>query len=224
MCHHGTMDSTFFVDVWSDVVCPFCYLGSRQLAQAVSRCDFTEEIVIRHHAFELDPHAPLAYGGTLNQMLAEKYSIPLERATALNQGVEDSARALGMRWSLATARPTNTFDAHRVVALATQHELQGAMLERLFRAYFSDGLLVSDRETLVALAEEVGVAGVDALLDGDALADEVRLDEQRARQLGINGVPALIFNSDVLVSGAQGADAMLEALNEAWSNRSGARA
>jgi predicted DsbA family dithiol-disulfide isomerase len=98
------------------------------------------------------------------------------------------------------------------------------MLERLFRAYFSDGLLVSDRETLVVLAQEVGVEGVDALLDGDALADAVRLDEQRAHQLGINGVPALIFNSDVLVSGAQGADAMLEALNEARSNRSGARA
>ena len=153
-------------------------------------------------------------------MLAAKYSMPVERATALNQRVHDRARELGMEWSLDSAQPTNTFDAHRVIALAATQDLQVEMLERLFRAYFSEGLLVSDRATLATLAAEVRVAGVGEMLASSVFADAVRHDEHLAGKIGITGAPTLIFNGRVHVSGAQDSDKMLEALRVAWTDRS----
>lgn len=214
------MPSIFFVDVWSDVICPFCYLGFRQFHDALEHFEYASDVVVRHHAFELDPHAPLTYPGNLHEMLASKYSLPVERATALNQRVDDSARELGMEWSLERAQPTNTFDAHRVIALAATHGLQESMLERLFRAYFSEGLLVSDGATLATLASEIGVTGVEGMLAGHDFVDAVRHDEHLAGKIGITGVPALIFDGRVHLSGAQGASKMLAALRATWSERS----
>ena len=213
------MPRDFFVDIWSDVVCPFCYLGFRQFHDALDRFDSAADVVVRHHAFELDPHAALADGQNLNEMLAAKYSMTIERAALLNQRVENNARELGMEWSLADAQPTNAFDAHRVIALAGTHGRQEEMLERLFRAYFSEGLVVSDHDTLVALALEAGVTGVDRMLAGNEFADAVHHDEYLAAQIGLTSGPALIFDGRVHVSGAQGSSAMLEALENAWSER-----
>jgi predicted DsbA family dithiol-disulfide isomerase len=213
------MSSVFFIDVWSDIVCPFCYLGLRQFHDALARFERADDVIVRHHAFELDPQAPLTYPGTLDEMLAAKYAMPIERASVLNARVEESARQLGMQWSLASARPTNTFDAHRVVALAATQERQGEMLERLFRAYFSEGLLLSDPATLSLLALEVGVVGTDSMLTGNEFVDAVRRDENLAAEIGITGVPALIFDGHLHVSGAQGSDAMLDALHTAWAGR-----
>jgi predicted DsbA family dithiol-disulfide isomerase len=213
------MPPSFFVDVWGDVVCPFCYLGSRQLDIALARFEHADDIDVRHHAFELDPHAARDFGGTLDQMLADKYGLPLERAAALNGRVEESARALGMTWSLDRARPTNTFDAHRVIALAATHGLAQPMLNRLSRAYFSDGLLISDHPTLSSLAAEVGVPGVPEMLRGTDFTDIVRHDENLAARIGITGVPAFVIDGQHRVSGAQGADALYDALVTAWSTR-----
>jgi predicted DsbA family dithiol-disulfide isomerase len=211
--------AVIFVDVWGDVVCPFCYLGFRQFHDALARYENADDVVIRHHAFELDPHAPLAYPGTFDEMLAAKYAIPIEQASAMNERVQDSARQMGMQWSLASARPTNTFDAHRVVAHAATQGRQGEMLERLFRAYFSEGHLISDPETLSSLALEVGVLGADNMLASDKFAEVVRHDEQRAARIGITGVPAFLFDGALRVSGAQGSDTMLDALHTAWAGR-----
>ena len=220
VCHDVGVLTDFFVDIWSDVVCPFCYLGFRQFHDALDHFEHADDVVIRHHAFELDPHARLTRGQSLDEMLAEKYSMSLERAAALNQRVQDSARDLGMEWSLATAQPTNTFDAHRVIAHAATHGRQEEMLERLFRAYFSEGLDISDHDTLATLSREVGVLGADEALVSNKFADDVRRDENLAAKIGITGVPALILNGRVHLSGAQGAPAMLQALREAWSLRS----
>ncbi len=199
LCHDGSMSSEIFVDVWSDVVCPFCYLGYRQLHDALARFESADTVVVRHHAFELDPHAPLAQSITLDAMLAAKYAMPIERARALNDRVSNSACELGMTWSLASARPTNTFDAHRVIAHAAAQGRQDEMLERLFRAYFSEGQLISDATTLTSLALEVGVVGTEHVLEGNEFAEAVRHDEHLAAQIGITGVPALIFNGSVHV-------------------------
>jgi predicted DsbA family dithiol-disulfide isomerase len=219
VCHDWEMSPVFFIDVWSDVVCPFCYLGFRQFHDALARFEHADDVIVRHHAFELDPHADSSYPGTLDEMLAAKYAVSIERARALNARAEESARKLGMQWSLASARPTNTFDAHRVVALAATQERQGEMLERLFRAYFSEGALLSDPATLSALALEVGVVGSDGMLSGNEFVDAVRHDESLAAKIGVTGVPALIFDGHVHVSGAQGSDAMLGALHTAWAGR-----
>ena len=207
------------VDVWSDVVCPFCYLGQRHFRDALTRFEHATAVVVQRRAFELDPHAPLTYPGSLDEMLAVKYSLPLAHAHALNQRVAEGARQLGMERPMDAARPTNTFDAHRVIALAATQGLADVMSERLFRAYFSEGHLLSDAPTLARLADEVGVRGVATTLAGDDFVDRVRQDEREASRRGISGVPAFVMNGDVHVTGAQGADVMLDALRRAWARR-----
>lgn len=213
------MNETFFVDVWSDVVCPFCYLGARQLTNALDEFEHRDDVVLRHRAFELDPHAPRDSGQTLDELLAQKYAMPIERARSLNEKMESNAAALGMTWSMKQARPTNTFDAHRLIALAGTQELGGAMSERLFRAYFSEGQLLGDTETLSALADDVGVANADDLWRGDNFAADVRTDESHAYELGITGVPTILLDEKFMVVGAQGSEQILDVLTRAWARR-----
>ena len=215
--HDYEVSETFLVDVWSDVVCPFCYLGIRQLATALEEFDQGDDVVLRHRAFELDPRAPADYDLPLDELLAKKYNMPIERAHFLHEKLESDAAALGMAWSMKTAQPTNTFDAHRLIALSTTQALDGAMTERLFRAYFSEGQLLSDRDTLSELSEEVGVDGVDELWSGDDYADRVRDDEMQAQDLGITGVPTLLLDGKFMVVGAQGSEQTLDVLTRAWA-------
>jgi len=213
------MDESFVIDLWSDVVCPFCYLGTRQLDEALEQFDHREQVTIRHRAFELDPGAKLSYDRPLVELVANKYAIPVAQVHALHERLESNAEAVGMTWSLDTAQPTNTFDAHRVIALASNQGQGDEMSERLFRAYFSEGVLVSDHNELSALAREVGVSGVDDLWDDDAFVEEVRSDEAAARELGISGVPCFLVDSKFMVAGAQGSVEILEVLRRAWARR-----
>lgn len=213
------MGESFDIDVWSDVVCPFCYLGSRQLHQALKLFAHGDEVVVHHHAFELDPHARLTYEGSLDEMLAAKYSVSLERARELNQRLERQAAELGMSWSLQTAQPTNTFDAHRLIALSATQDKSDVMSERLFRAYFCDGLLISDHELLSELAEEVGVSDAPLLWETEAFANDVRADEASAERLGISGVPAFLIDNAYMVPGAQGAEKIADVLQRAWDRQ-----
>lgn len=217
--HDWSVDETFYVDVWSDVVCPFCYLGARQLAGALEEFDHRDEVVLRHRAFELDPHASIDDNLPLPELLAQRYAMPLERAHALNERLEADALALGMTWALQRARPTNTLDAHRLIALAASQNLDGLMSERLFRAYFSEGQLVSDHDTLNTLSAEVGVGGTDSLWSSDAFTNEVRSDEVAAYELAITGVPSLLVDNRFMVVGAQGALGILDVLRRAWARR-----
>ena len=190
------MSESFVIDLWSDVVCPFCYLGSRQLATALDQFDHRADVVVRHRAFELDPHAKLAYDRPLAELVAAKYAIPVSQVHTMHDRLLASGEALGMTWSLDTAQPTNTFDAHRVIALASSQGLGDEMSQRLFRAYFSDGQLVSDHETLRSLG-----------------------DENDALELGITGVPSFLMDSKFMVSGAQGTEQIVDVLQRAWARR-----
>jgi predicted DsbA family dithiol-disulfide isomerase len=145
--------------------------------------------------------------------------MPIERARSLNAKLESDATALGMQWSMAKARPTNTFDAHRLIALAATQDLADIMSERLFRAYFSEGQLLSDRDTLSTLGNEVGVTGVDELWPSENFARTVRDDEMQAHELGISGVPTLLLDEKFMVVGAQGAEQILDVLTRAWDRR-----
>lgn len=207
------------IDLWADVVCPFCCLGSRQLQMAIERFD-DARVVVHRRAFELDPHAPSDLDISADELVAQKFSLTSERARSMHKRLESQARELGMSWELGRARVTNTFDAHRLIAIASTQGLEGEMAERLYRAYFSEGRLVSDRATLADLAHEVGVEGTEALLATDAMADVVRADEDRAREMGIGGVPTFLIDAKFLFSGAQGADALLDVLQRAWQRRS----
>lgn len=214
------MHEIMYIDVWSDVVCPFCCLGNRQLGQALEVFDFAEQVVVRRHAFELDPSAPVNSGLPLVEVLARKYSMSIDRARAINLRIESDARDLGMEWSLERARPTNTLDAHRVIALAMTQGLGEEMSDRLFVAYFSAGELVSDHATLERLAREVSVTGAGELWQSDAFVAQIRQDESRAEELGISGVPSFLVDEKFMVVGAQGAEQMLAVLRRASARRS----
>jgi len=175
------VDETFFIDIWSDVVCPFCYIGSRQLSAALERFEHRDRVVVRHRAFELDPHAAALYEYGLDELVAIKYGLSIERARTLNHRLEDQASRLAMTWSLDRARPTNTFDAHRLLALASVKGVAAALSERLFRAHFSEGRLLSDHVTLSELAGEIGLDGSDELWRGTTYADRVRNDDPARR-------------------------------------------
>lgn len=213
------MTDTFSIDVWSDVVCPFCYLGSRQLTLALEGFAHRDQVVLRQHAFELDPHRPTDLDISLHQLIADKLNMPIEKAQALHRGLELQAEELGMRWSLATARPTNTFDAHRLIALATTQGLGLEMSQRLFQAYFCEGRLISDRDQLSELANGVGVTNPSSLWSSDAFELDVRADETTAHEMGISGVPAILIDGNIMVLGAQGTEKIALALRQAWQDR-----
>jgi predicted DsbA family dithiol-disulfide isomerase len=213
------MSDSLVIDVWSDVVCPFCYLGSRQLAAALETFEHRDEVVVRHRAFELDPSKPEVIGRPLEELVAEKYQIPVERSRALHRNLEEQAGTYGMTWSFADAKATNSFDAHRLIALASSQGLGEAMSQRLFAAYFSDGLLISDHDVLNVLADEVGVTGASDLWAGDAFSAEVRADEGEASELGISGVPAMLMDHKFMVLGAQGTDKIADVLRRAWARQ-----
>lgn len=205
------------VDVWSDVVCPFCYIGSVQLNEAIGL--FEHDVDVTYHAFELDPEAPASSDEVLDEILAAKYQMPVERARTMNARLADQGVQLGLTLSFGTVRRANSFDAHRLIDLATTQGHGAAMRERLFRAYFTEGLLISDHDTLNALADELGVTGAPDLWESQSFADSVRDDEREAHDLGLNGVPAFVLDRRLLVSGAQGAEAIANALRQAWESR-----
>lgn len=212
-------EDIFPIDVWSDVVCPFCYLGSRQLALALEGFEHRELVHIRHHAFELDRNARTHKDKSLSELVAAKYSMPVERATALHERLSAQGAELGIALNFDRAIPTNTFDAHRLIALATSQGMGHEMSERLFRAYFTDGELISDHEQLLSYASDVGVVGAADMLATDAFTTEVREDEDTAEELGISGVPSLLLDEKFMVVGAQGAEQILDVLRRAWARR-----
>lgn len=205
------------IDVWSDVVCPFCFIGSVQLSEALAT--FEHEADVRVHAFELDPHAPTSSERPLADVLAAKYGISAERARAMNEQLAQQGVPLGLTFDFERVRLANSFDAHRLIALASSQGLGDEMRLRLYRAYFSDGELISDREVLSNLARDVGVTGAHELWSGDDFTAEVRDDERRASEMGISGVPAFVLDERHLVSGAQGTDVLALALTRAWEAR-----
>jgi predicted DsbA family dithiol-disulfide isomerase len=204
------------VEIWSDVVCPWCYIGKRNFEQALAQFAGRDDVEVTWRAFELDPvHAPEPIG--LTQLLADKYGIGPDEAATRHQRTTQAATNAGLELHLERALSGNTFDAHRVIHLAKERGLQDAMKERLLRAYFVEGLPFSERETLVTLAGEAGLdpAEVRELLASDRFAEEVRDDEQTAARLGISGVPFFVLDRRLGLSGAQPPEVLLGALEEA---------
>jgi predicted DsbA family dithiol-disulfide isomerase len=210
------------VEIWSDVACPWCYIGKRRFEAALSEFEHRDEVQVRWRSFELDPEAPHERVGERAERLAQKYGMTTEQARAAEQQLTDVAAGEGLDFRFDIARSGSTFDAHRVVHLAESHGLQDAMKERLLRAYFTEGELLSDHDTLVRLAAEVGLEEreVRELLAGDRYAEEVRDDERTADQFGISAVPTFVVARRVGASGAQPPDALLELLRQGWAKRS----
>ncbi|HWD77151.1 MAG TPA: DsbA family oxidoreductase [Solirubrobacteraceae bacterium] len=209
------------VEIWSDIACPWCYIGKRRFETALSRFEHRDEATVVWRSFELDPEAPAERTGDRAEHLARKYGMSLEQARAAEAQITETAAGDGLEFRFDIARGGNTFDGHRILHLARAHDLQDAMKERLLRAYFSEGELISDPETLVRLATEVGLPrdeAAQALADG-SYADEVRDDERTASALGISAVPTFVIDRALGASGAHPPEALLELLNEGWARR-----
>jgi predicted DsbA family dithiol-disulfide isomerase len=216
------VDMALSVDIWSDVVCPWCYIGKRRFEAALDRFPQRDEVDVTYHAFELDPSAPARHAQSGPERLAEKYGVSLAQAQAMNDRVTAVAAEDGLAYRLDIARGGNTFDAHRLLHLALEHGVQPAVKERLMQAYFTEGEPISDPDTLVRLVAEAGVPEDEAraVLASDRYADAVREDERVGAQLGINGVPFFVVGRRYGVSGAQPADLLLGALQRAWDDAS----
>jgi predicted DsbA family dithiol-disulfide isomerase len=214
------MNKTLTIDVWSDVVCPWCAIGKRRLEVALSRFPHRADVALVWRSFELDPSAPAVREGDNATRIAEKYGRTKAQAEAMIQSVTDAAAKDGLHFELARSRSGNTFDAHRVLHLAAARGLQDAVKERFFRGYMSEGEAIGEREVLVRLASEAGLAAdeVRAVLASDRYASEVREDEEEARKLGIHGVPFFVLAGKYAFSGAQPVDVMLRALEQAWKS------
>lgn len=207
------------VEIWSDVVCPWCYIGKRRFEAALANFKQRDQVEVVWKSFELDPHAPSTSEDTLNQMLARKYGMSEEKAAAANQRVTILAAQEGLDYHLDQAHPGNTFDAHRLIHFAASRGLQGEMKERLMHAYFSEGQPIGDRETLVKLGAEVGLDAEEAraVLAGNEYSDEVNADKREASLLGISGVPFFVIDEKYGISGAQPTELFQQALEQAWS-------
>jgi predicted DsbA family dithiol-disulfide isomerase len=209
----------FMIEIWSDVVCPWCYLGKRRFESALERFEHRDDVTVTFRSFELDPQAEREPAGTTTERLASKYGMSAEQAEGMHAQMTELGAAEGLEYHLDRTRGGNTFDAHRLIHLAADHGLQAAAKERLMRGYFTEGEPVGDPEALVRLVADVGVDPDEAraVLASDRYAGAVREDEDLARRMGINGVPYFVLGRRYGVSGAQSADVLLQALDQAWT-------
>lgn len=209
------------VEIWSDIACPWCYVGKRRFEAALADFEHRDEVTVTWRSFELDPEAPRERDGDNATRLAEKYGMTVEQARASQAQLAEVAAGEGLDFRFERQRSGLTFDGHRIVHLAVEHGLQDAMKERVLRAYFTEGALVADHETLLALAVDVGLpeAEVRATLGSDRFADAVRDDELAAQRLGISAVPTFVVDRRLGMSGAQPAQSLLALLREGWKAR-----
>src|SRR5262245_58223478 len=208
----------FIVEIWSDVVCPWCYLGKRRFEKALARFEHRDDVEVVWRSFELDPNAGPSSSESAAERLAAKYGMSVEDAAASHARLTGLAAEDGLEYHLDRTRGGNTFDAHRLIQLGKARGIQDAVEERLMRGYFTDSVAIDDHETLVRLAAEAGLDADEAraVLASDDYADAVREDEELARRIGINGVPFFVLGRRYGVSGAQESDVLLEALDKSW--------
>jgi predicted DsbA family dithiol-disulfide isomerase len=203
------------IDVWSDIACPYCYIGKHHLEAALQQFPHNNQVQIIWHSFELDPGAPTDSKENLYEMIARKYGVSIEQAKTMTQRTAASGAAAGLTIHFDMVAPSNTHDAHRLLHLAATEGKQSEMKERLFQAYFTEGKHIGRKETLRSLALEVGIDAV-SMLDTGAFSADVKKDEQEAANIGIRGVPFFVFDNKYAVSGAQPVDVFGQVLQKVW--------
>lgn len=214
-------DDALRIDVWSDVVCPWCAIGRANLERAIEAFDGPVDLV--WHSYELDPTAPAARSGDYVGMLAKKYGASRERAEGMIANVERAGAEAGVEFRFDRVQPGNTFDAHRMIHLGAARGIQDAMKGRFLRAYFVEGAAIGLPEVVAEVAVDAGLdpAEVEAVLDSDAFAEEVRVDEAMAASLQVTGVPFFVVDRRYAIAGAQPVEVMLQVLEQADGERRG---
>ncbi|WPU66862.1 DsbA family oxidoreductase [Peredibacter starrii] len=204
------------IEVWSDINCPFCYIGKRHLEAALEKFSDKGDVVVEWKSFELDPMANPPKGANHHELLAKKYNKDVAWAKEMDKNLTDMARKSGLDFHMEKQVPANSFNAHRLIHLAKQNHLQDQMKERLLKAKFTEGKDIGDTEVLKLLGIELGLdqKELDELFSGNRFVTDVREDEEIATELGIRGVPFFVFNKKYGVSGAQPVEVFSEILDK----------
>jgi predicted DsbA family dithiol-disulfide isomerase len=207
------------VEIWSDIACPWCYIGKRRFESALAQFAQRDQVEVLWRSYQLDPTAPRTSDLSHDDLLAQKFGMSQEKVAQMNAQMSELAAQEGLDYHFEQIKSANSFDGHRLIHFAAAHNLQGAMKEHLMHAYWTDGLALWDVEALVKLATEVGLDADEAraTLESDAYADEVRADEERARMLGITGVPFFAIDEKYGVSGAQSSEVFSKVLAQTWA-------
>jgi predicted DsbA family dithiol-disulfide isomerase len=209
------------IEIWSDVVCPFCYIGKRRFENALAGFAHKDEVEVTWKSFELNPDAKPTPGKDIHDYLATNKGQTREWAKEMAGHVTQMAAELGLKYDMDRVVVANTFDAHRLIHFAAQHGLQEKAEERLFAAYFTEGKNIGDHETLAKLGAEIGLKEneVRDMLLSDSFENDVRRDEEEAMKVGVRGVPFFVFDRKFAVSGAQASETFLQVLERAWKER-----
>lgn len=206
------------VEIWSDIACPFCYIGKRNFENALAEFPHKNNVEIKWHSFQLDPTAKKDSKTDMFSLLSTKYGVSYEQAKQMTQRVTDMAKESGLNFYLDKAIPTNTLDAHRLTHLALKHGLQDKAKELLFLAYLTEGKNLGDSETLISLGADIGInpKEVRDMLESKDYIDEVLSDSEEGKYLGLTGVPFFVINKNYAISGAQPSKSFLEILKNIW--------
>jgi predicted DsbA family dithiol-disulfide isomerase len=207
------------VEIWSDVMCPFCYIGKRKFESALQQFEHKDNVEVVWKSFQLQPDMITDSTKNTTQHLAESKGWTLEHAREMTSHVTNIAKEVGLTYNFDKAIVANSFDAHRLVQLAKTKGKGDAMEEQLFKAYFIDGKNTADHTTLTALATAIGLdeTEVKQVLATDAYSDKVREDIYQSQQIGVTGVPFFVLDNKYAVSGAQASETFLGALKQAWN-------
>jgi predicted DsbA family dithiol-disulfide isomerase len=206
------------IDVWSDILCPFCHLGRRHLELALEQFEHADEVEVQWHSFQLDRSAPAVDDTPNVDRVAAKYGVPREQMALQQERMAADAARVGLDFQWERLRGGNSYDAHRLVHLARSLGREHEVTDRVMRAWYSEGEAIGDHETLVRLAVEAGLeeAEVRELLAGDDHGIDVRTDLALASQIGITSVPTFVLDQKYGVTGAQPVEVMLDAIRQVW--------
>lgn len=221
------MSSPIKIDIWSDIACPWCYIGKRHLEAGIAALgDDAPEVEVEYHSFELSPDTPLDFEGSTTEYLSKAKGLPLDRVEQMLDHVTGVAAQAGLEYHFETVAHTKTLKGHELLHLAKAHGKQLEMKERLLKAYFTEGGRVNRIDELVGWAEELGIDGAEAreALESGRYADDVQADIAQARAYGIQGVPFFVFEGKYGVSGAQPAEVFSQVLQQVDGDRDRAAA
>ncbi|NIK68345.1 DsbA family oxidoreductase [Paenibacillus sp. BK720] len=213
------------VEIWSDIMCPFCYIGKRRFEAALQEFAHRDQVEVIHRSFELDPTSPLQTDKNYFEYTAAKYGISAETLAKQSRSVTERAKQEGLIFNYNTVKNANTHDAHRLLYFAREFGKEQELLELLYKAYFTESLPIGQHESLVSLAEQVGLdrQQASAMLAGTQNGEAVRNDQLLAARLGIQGVPYFLIDGRHAISGAQPASTMTQVLDSAWKEAKASR-
>ncbi len=214
------MENQLKIQIWSDVMCPFCYIGKRKIEEALNQFENKESVAIEWKSFQLDPSFVATPNENLAEHLAEKYRKDTDWAQTMLENMTENAKNSGLDFHFEKAILANSLNAHRLLHLAKEHKLSNEVKELLFKAYLTDGKNVNDWDTLKEIGLEAGLetAEIEQLINSKDYTKEVLQDQQQAQAIGVTGVPFFVFDNKYAVSGAQSTDVFLKTLEKTWED------